>query len=269
MSDQPAPTGLPGPQGLYHPRNERDSCGIGFVASIKGEKSHDIILKGVQILLNLAHRGACGCDPETGDGAGVLIQIPHEFFAHACAKIGFSLPNPGEYGVGMVFLPIERHERLDLRRHPGTHCARRGPERAGLARHTHQRRGHRAHRARIAPLHRAGVHPPRGGHGPGRARAQALRDPQARRKPRSPPSDLRDKSYFYLPSLSSRTIVYKGLLLAPQIASFYRELSNPELVSALCLVHQRFSTKTFPPGNWRTRSATCATTARSTRCVET
>ena len=112
MKDDSLSRGLPEQQGLYDPSLERDACGIGFVVNIKGEKSHEIILKGIQILLNLLHRGACGCDPETGDGAGVLIQIPHEFFARECAEIGFTLPNPGEYGVGMVFLPVERHERL-------------------------------------------------------------------------------------------------------------------------------------------------------------
>ena len=87
--------GLPVEQGLYDPRNEHDACGIGFVVNIKGEQSHDIILKGLQILINLAHRGACGCDPETGDGAGILIQIPHKFFARECAELGFTLPPRG------------------------------------------------------------------------------------------------------------------------------------------------------------------------------
>ena len=113
MNDTSATTGLPPAQGLYEPRNEHDACGIGFVANIKGHKSHDIIVKGIQVLVNLTHRGACGCDPETGDGAGVLIQIPHEFFARECAKLGFTLPAAGEYGVGMAFLPVERHARLE------------------------------------------------------------------------------------------------------------------------------------------------------------
>ncbi len=104
--------GLPEPQGLYHPSHEHDACGIGFVANIKGHKSHDIIEKGIQILINLTHRGACGCDPETGDGAGLLIQIPHKFFAREAATLGFTLPAPGEYGVGMVFLPVEPQQRL-------------------------------------------------------------------------------------------------------------------------------------------------------------
>src|SRR5258705_12835586 len=109
-----------GPVGLYDPTTEHDACGLGFVVNINGYKSHEIIEKGLEILINLAHRGACGCDPETGDGAGILIQIPHRFFAKQCAKpgaggagvgrpgeasAGFTLPEPGEYGVGMVFLP--------------------------------------------------------------------------------------------------------------------------------------------------------------------
>ena len=99
-------------RGLYDPRADRDECGIGFVASVKGEKSHDILVKGIQILVNLQHRGASGSDPITGDGAGALIQIPHEFFERECARLGFTLPLPGEYGVGMVFLPVERNQRL-------------------------------------------------------------------------------------------------------------------------------------------------------------
>jgi len=104
--------GAPPAQGLYDPAQEHDACGIGFVANIHGEKSHEIIRSGVQVLLNLAHRGACGCDAETGDGAGVLIQIPHEFYARECAALGFQLPQPGAYGVGMTFLPVEKHARL-------------------------------------------------------------------------------------------------------------------------------------------------------------
>ena len=112
MSELRVRPGLPAPQGLYDPRLEHDACGIGFVANIKGHRSHDIIVKGIQVLINLTHRGACGCDPETGDGAGVLIQIPHAFLARECAKLGFTLPPAGEYGVGMTFLPVERHPRL-------------------------------------------------------------------------------------------------------------------------------------------------------------
>jgi len=89
----------PQPQGLYHPRNEHDACGMGLVANIRGEKSHEIVRKGLEVLINLTHRGAAGCDPETGDGAGILIQIPHEFFARDCGELGTQLPGPGEYTI--------------------------------------------------------------------------------------------------------------------------------------------------------------------------
>src|SRR5580704_8824839 len=112
MKDSYPFRGLPPAQGLYRPEHEHDACGIGFVASIDGKKSHDIVVKGVQILINLAHRGACGCDPQTGDGAGILIQIPHAYFDGESTRLGFSVPAPGEYGVGMVFLPVDPHDRL-------------------------------------------------------------------------------------------------------------------------------------------------------------
>src|SRR5207248_3009426 len=103
---------LPPRQGLYNPANEHDACGIGFVVNVNGEPSHDIVLKGFEILLNLQHRGACGCDSETGDGAGILIQIPHDFFAKETANLGIRLPPAGEYGIAMCFLPVEPQQRL-------------------------------------------------------------------------------------------------------------------------------------------------------------
>src|ERR1700752_2858944 len=112
MSQEYPYKGLPPAQGLYDPQHGHDACGIGFIADIEGRKSHDIVLKGIQILINLTHRGACGCDPETGDGAGILIQIPHTFFERECSQPGFTLPAPGEYGIGMVFLPVDPQERI-------------------------------------------------------------------------------------------------------------------------------------------------------------
>jgi glutamate synthase (NADPH/NADH) large chain len=97
---------------LYDPRHEHDACGIGFIVNIKGERSHDVISKGIEILINLTHRGACGCDPETGDGAGITVQIPHKFFVKECRSTGITLPEEGEYGVGMVFLPVNQSSRL-------------------------------------------------------------------------------------------------------------------------------------------------------------
>ncbi len=197
-SDFRAPAYHPAPQAEIHepslcnrrstrasrplrPPHEHDACGIGFVANIKGHKSHDIIVKGIQVLINLTHRGACGCDPETGDGAGVLIQIPHAFFARECAELGFTLPAPGEYGVGMTFLPVERAARLHCEGIVEASSSRRRPHRPRLARYSHQRRRHRPHRPRLAALYPADFRRPRQGHDRGSARAQALRRPQARR----------------------------------------------------------------------------------------
>src|SRR5579864_4889432 len=237
--------GLPVEQGLYDPRNEHDACGIGFVVNIQGEQSHEIILKGLQILINLTHRGACGCDPETGDGAGILIQIPHKFFARECADLGFTLPPVGEYGVGMVFLPVEPSHRLiaegileRIAREEGLTVLgwRDTPVNVDAI-----GRVARASQPYIEQIFIRG--------------ASGMTEDELERKlyvvrkraeSEIAASDLPDKGFFYIPSLSARTIVYKGLLLAPQIAEFYYELTDPETMSALCLVHQRFSTNTFP-----------------------
>src|SRR5665213_540929 len=240
--------GVPPAQGLYNPQHEHDACGIGFVASIEGRKSHDIVMKGVQILINLAHRGACGCDPQTGDGAGILIQIPHAFFEREAEAMGFKVPAPGEYGVGMVFLPVDTHDRLICE---------------GIIEKIAREEGLTVLGWRDTPIN---------GNTIGRlARASQpyiqqvfLRSATAmdqdalerklyvvRKRAESEilATDLKEKDFFYVPSLSTRTIIYKGLLLAPQITDFYKELLDPDVTSALCLVHQRFSTNTFP--SWK------------------
>src|SRR6202047_2393960 len=237
--------GLPPAQGLYDPAYEHDACGIGFVASIRCEKSHEIIRQGIQVLINLTHRGACGCDPETGDGAGILIQIPHKFFARECEKLGFALPNPGTYAVGMTFLPVEKHQRLQCE---------------GILERIVREEGLSLLGWRDTPVYASAI---------GRvARAsqpyiqqifvkcapgmdedafeRKLYVVRKRAENEIRESGIEDAEMFYIPSLSCRTIVYKGLLLASQITNFYRELSDPDAVSALCLVHQRFSTNTFP-----------------------
>jgi glutamate synthase (NADPH) large chain len=245
MSDLRVRNGLPEAQGLYHPSLEHDACGIGFVASVKGHKSHEIIVKGIQVLINLTHRGACGCDPETGDGAGVLIQIPHKFFTRECAKLGFTLPAPGEYGVGMTFLPVDRQPRLQCE---------------GIIEHIVREEGLSVLGWRDTPIEGTAIgRVARAsqpyiqqifvGHAKGMTEDQLERKLYVVRKrveTEITSSDVEDKEFFYIPSLSARTIVYKGLLLAPQIANFYPELSDPDVMSALCLVHQRFSTNTFP-----------------------
>jgi len=237
--------GVPPAQGLYDPAQEHDACGIGFVASIRGEKSHDIIRDGIQVLLNLAHRGACGCDAETGDGAGVLIQIPHKFYARECAKLGFELPLPGSYGVGMTFLPVEKHPRLQCEgiierivREEGLTVLgwRDMPTFASAI-------------GRVARASQPYIQQIFVGRPPGMDEDAFERKLYVVRKRAE--NEIREcgeenASTFYIPSLSCRTVVYKGLVLAAQLTNFYRELSDPDVVSALCLVHQRFSTNTFP-----------------------
>jgi glutamate synthase (NADPH/NADH) large chain len=236
---------IPNAQGLYDPRFERDACGIGFIANIRGVQSHEIILKGIQILVNLQHRGASGSDPITGDGAGVLIQIPHAFFERECARIGFTLPLPGEYGVGMIFLPVERHQRFLCEG-----IVERIVREEGLSilgwRDTPIAVDAIGRIARVSQPYIQQLFVRRS---PGMDQETLERKLYVIRKRAESEvenSEARDKSFFSIPSLSSWTIVYKGLLLATQIASFYKELSDPLTSSALCLVHQRFSTNTFP-----------------------
>jgi glutamate synthase (NADPH/NADH) large chain len=237
--------GFPVEQGLYSPQYEHDACGVGFVVNIKGQQTHDIIAKGLQILLNLTHRGACGCDSETGDGAGILIQIPHKFFARECAKLGFTLPPPGVYGVGMTFLPVEKQPRLLAE---------------GILERIAQEEGLTVLGWRDTPVNADAIGRVARASQPyvqqifmrGTSRMsqdeleRKLYVVRKRAEIEVAASKLEDKEFFYIPSLSTRTIVYKGLLLAGQIPHFYNELTDPDTVSALCLVHQRFSTNTFP-----------------------
>jgi len=221
---------------------------MGLVANIRGEKSHEIIRKGLEVLINLTHRGAAGCDPETGDGAGILIQIPHAFFVRECAELGITLPEPGAYGVAMCFLPVEKHNRLQCE---------------GVFERIAQEEGCQVLGWRDTPVNGDAI---------GReARAsqpyieqlflgcpQGLDDEaferllyRVRRRTENEiaASDIEDKETFYVPSCSCRTIIYKGLMLAPQIEKFYFELANPLVTSAMALIHQRFSTNTFP--SWK------------------
>jgi len=235
-------------QGLYDPRYEHDACGMGFIVNLNGEKSHDIVRKGIEILINLTHRGACGCDPETGDGAGITIQIPHEFFARECSALGFSLSEPGTYGVGMIFLPVEPKQRLICEG-----IVERVAKEEGLTvlgwRDTPVRGDAIGRTARASQPYIEQVFL-RGG-------ADMTQDQLerklyvVRRRAESDilETDLSEKHFFYVPSMSSRLIVYKGLLLAPQIPDFYKELRDPETRSSLSMVHQRFSTNTFP--SWK------------------
>jgi glutamate synthase domain-containing protein 2/glutamate synthase domain-containing protein 1/glutamate synthase domain-containing protein 3 len=236
------------PQGLYHPRNEHDACGMGFVASIRGEKSHGIIRKGLEVLINLTHRGAAGCDPDTGDGAGILIQIPHTFFVRECGELGMQLPDAGAYGVAMCFLPVDKHIRLQcegvferIAREEGLTVIgwRDTPvngDAIGREARASQPYIEQLFLGRPAGLDEA-------------AFERLLYRVRRRIENEMAASEIEGKEFFYIPSLSCRTIVYKGLMLAPQIEKFYYELANSLVTSAICLVHQRFSTNTFP--SWK------------------
>ena len=245
MSDNTVMTGYPAAQGLYDPRQERDACGIGFVADIKGRKSHDVIVKGIEVLVNLTHRGACGCDPQTGDGAGVLIQIPHKFFLRESARLGFALPAAGEYGVGMTFLPVEPHARLKCEGIVERIVLEEGLTVLGW-RDTPIDGSAIGRVARASQPYIEQIFIGRGRGMDGDQIERKLYLVRKRAETEVAASDIPGKEFFYVPSMSARTMVYKGLLLAPQIARFFPELSDPDAVSALCLVHQRFSTNTFP-----------------------
>ncbi len=204
-------------QGLYDPSHEHDACGMGFVVDLNGNKSHEIIRKGIEILVNLTHRGACGCDPETGDGAGILIQIPHEFFVRECRDSGFSLPDPGVYGVGMMFLPVEPQQRLMCE---------------GIVERIAREEGLTVLGWRDTPLdsdaigRTARATQPyieqvflRGAHELTQDELErTLYVVRRRAETEVAATDIREKDFFYVPSLSTRLIVYKGLLLAPQIS---------------------------------------------------
>src|SRR5437667_1980874 len=221
---------------------------MGFVASIRGEKSHQIIEQGIRVLINLTHRGACGCDPETGDGAGVLIQIPPKFFARECETLGFTLPAPGEYAVGITVRPVEKDPRLNCE---------------GVLERIIREEGLSVLGWRDTPVNGDAIGRVARASQPYIQQIFVARPPEIdedaferklyvvrkRAELEIAESDIEDKEFFYVPSLSCRTIVYKGLLLAPQIANFYGDLSDPDAESALCLVHQRFSTNTFP--SWK------------------
>jgi len=234
-------------QGLYDPANEHDACGVGFIAHIKGKKNHSIVEQGLLILKNLDHRGAVGADPLMGDGAGILIQIPDQYYREEMSKQGVELPPPGEYGVGMVFLPKENASRI---------ACEQEIERSVLA------EGQVVLGWRDVPVDMDMPMSPTV-----REKEPVIRQIFIGRGPDIMVTDaLERKLYvirkssghaiqalnlihgkeFFVPSMSARTVVYKGLLLADQVGVYYKDLQDPRCVSALALVHQRFSTNTFP-----------------------
>ena len=233
-------------QGLYDPQNEHDACGVGFVCHIRGKKSHEIVEQGLLILKNLTHRGAVGADPKASDGAGILVQIPDRFFREEMSRQGVKLPPLGQYGVGMVFLPREPASRLACEYEIERAIKDEGQIVLGwrdvpvdnsdlgesvktlepMIRQVFIRRGSGvtvtdALERKLYIIRKSSGHA-----------IQAL--------------NLRYGKEFYVASMSARTVVYKGMLMAAQVGTYYKDLQDPRVVSALALVHQRFSTNTFP-----------------------
>ncbi|MBB1072886.1 glutamate synthase subunit alpha [Rhodoferax sp. 4810] len=233
--------------GLYSSAQEHDACGVGFVAHIKGTKSHDIVKNALKILENLDHRGAVGADKLMGDGAGILIQLPDALYREEMAAAGVTLPPPGEYGVGMVFLPKEHASRLACEQELERAVKAEGQVLLGW---------------RDVPVDRdMPMSPNVRKKEPilrqifiGRGTDVIVQDALERklyviRKTASAHIQalkLKHSKEYYVPSMSSRTVIYKGLLLADQVGTYYLDLRDPRCVSALGLVHQRFSTNTFP-----------------------
>ncbi|MCD4687606.1 MAG: glutamate synthase large subunit [Anaerolineae bacterium] len=230
---------LPHSQGLYDPAHEHDACGIGFVAHIKGEKSHDIVLRGLEVLERMAHRGAEGADNRTGDGAGILLQLPHAFF-HAEVP---GLPDPGEYGMGVVFLPRDPDEM--------TYCINAFNT---IAEHE----GLRVVAWRDVPVDRDALGEIARGSEPvikqvfvtgdvsGDALERRLYMVRKQVELAVRQSPLRGANQFYLTHLSTQTVIYKGMLMSGQLRTYFPDLTDPRVASAMALIHSRFSTNTFP-----------------------
>ena len=235
---------LPQRQGLYDPANERDACGVGFVAHIKNKKSHSIVEQGLQILKNLTHRGATGYDPLLGDGAGMLIQLPDAFLREEAAKLGIKLPKAGEYACANIFLPQSTNGRQACESIVARIIYEEGQEFLGWRDIPKNNNGLAQMAIEEEPFGRQVFI------GSKSADQQAFERKLfvIRKRVEHEVSRLKldDGGQFYILSMSSRTIVYKGMLLAEQVGTYYTDLLDPRVESALALVHQRFSTNTFP-----------------------
>jgi glutamate synthase (ferredoxin) len=242
--------GLPPKQGLYDPQFEHEACGVGFVVNMKGRKSHAIIQQALQVLLNLDHRGACGCEANTGDGAGILIQPPHDFLKLVAKETRITLPAPGEYAVGMVFLPPKSAQRSECEK---------------LFRDIVTEEGQRFLGWRTVPTNNGTLGKTARSAEPYMRQAFIARNPKLtddmaferklygiRKRAENAirySGKVAGGEYFYISSLSFKTLVYKGMLLTTQLPEYYPDLAHPAMDSSLALVHSRFSTNTFPSWN--------------------
>ncbi|MBS0232739.1 MAG: glutamate synthase large subunit [Proteobacteria bacterium] len=249
LEDEIGPGSRPAAAGLFDPALERDACGVGFIANLKGRKSHAIVEGALKILENLEHRGAVGADPLSGDGAGILIQIPHDFLAAETKTLGFNLPSPGEYAVGHIFMPRDERLRAHCERVWARCLREEGLELLGW-RTVPVENGCLSDMVRdVEPVHRQVFI----------GRPAGMTDQEEFERHlymvRKVVSNAIHDAYkgrdigHYTVSLSTRTVVYKGMFLSFQVKAYYKDLSDPRLVSALALVHQRFSTNTFP--SWK------------------
>ena len=240
--------GFPQPQGLYHPRREHDACGIGFVVNVKGVKSNEIIRQALTVLVNLDHRGACGCEENTGDGAGMLLQIPHGFLHPLCAGLGVDLPEPGHYGVGMVFLPMDRDQRHACERVFNHISETEGLEVLGW-RSVPTDSFYLGHTAKSGEPSVRQIFLRRPPEMDEQAFERQLYVVRRRVSAAIAHSKAAGSEFFYVASMSCRTLIYKGMLTPRQLEEFYPDLSDKNMETALALVHSRFSTNTFP--SWR------------------
>lgn len=239
-------TGYPPKQGLYDPSFEHDACGVGFIVDMKGRKSNAIVKDALQILLNLVHRGACGCEPNTGDGAGILLQTPHAFFQQEASKLGTSLPGPGEFAVGQLFFPPDTKSRKAMER---------------IIEEVITTEGQRVLGWRTVPTNNSPIGDSAKKSEPCMrqvfvGRNAKLDDDMAFERKlyvirqsfeqAIKASNISGRDEFYVPSFSSKTILYKGMLISDQLPVYYPDLADPAVETALALVHSRFSTNTFP-----------------------
>ena len=233
-------------QGLYDPALDKDSCGVGFIADIKGRKTHQIVEDGLQILCNLEHRGATGADPRMGDGAGILVQIPHRFFAKQAGQLGFALPKPGEYAVGQLFLPQDPNWRQIIRDIYAEMIARDGMKLLGWRDVPKDNSSLGESVIPTEPVHMQvfiGLGKKKHDEAEFERRLYILRKSISNAIYRQ---RERRMSGYYPVSISCRTVIYKGMFLADQLGKYYPDLHDPDFESAIALVHQRFSTNTFP-----------------------
>jgi glutamate synthase (NADPH/NADH) large chain len=240
---------LPEKQGLYDPAHEHDSCGVGFVAHVKGKRSHQILIDAEEVLRNMDHRGACGCEANTGDGAGILTALPHEFLTRVVKQeLNSDLPGPGEFAAGLVFLPQDADERAKCKSVVEELIQQQKQRLVGWRKVPTE-----GTKADIGPTAKAGepyieqlvVAAGKGLSGDAFERQLYLIRKQASHRLRSDKS-LKQRKMFYVCSLSTKVIIYKGMLTTEQLFKYYPDLSSPDFTSHLAMVHSRFSTNTFP-----------------------